>query len=63
MQLFKEEELSFKFQDNIRSISVESLFESCYILDQNEVPHRYKLKELSQIIPKFNEKVLKKIIF
>ena len=62
-QLFTEEKLSFEFEDKTRKFSMKNLFINCYVLDENELPNRYKLKELSQIIPNFNEKVNSQELF
>ena len=62
-QLFTEEKLSFECEDKTRKFSLKNLFIDCYVLDENELPNRYKLKELSQIIPNFNEKVNSQKLF
>lgn len=38
-------------------LSIENLFEFCYVLDENEVPARYKLKELEHVFTSYNPKV------
>ena len=55
---FRPDELSFQADDpdTERKFLIENLLENCYELDMNEIPHRYKLKELEKIIPKYNEK-------
>lgn len=62
-QLFTEEKLSFEFEDKTRKFSMKNLFINCYVLEENELPNRYKLEELSQIIPNFNEKVNSQELF
>ncbi len=54
---FSDTDLSFICDDPKRMMSLKNLFEDCYELDMNEIPFRYKLKELDKIIPNFNEKV------
>ena len=39
------------------ALKVENLFEYCYELDENEIPSRYKLKDLEHIFTTYNPKV------
>jgi hypothetical protein len=51
-------EISFSFEDvdEKRNFVLKNLLEDCYELDMNEIPFRYKLKELDKLIPDYNEK-------
>ena len=62
---FKEDDLNFKYDDPLekRNMRVENLFDNCYELDLNEIPARYKLKQLDNIIPNYNQKVVFVVIF
>jgi hypothetical protein len=55
---FDESEISFSYEnsENNRNFDLKNLLEDCYELDMNEIPYRYKLKELDKLIPDYNEK-------
>jgi len=55
---FEDSEISFRHEnsENKRNFVLKNLLEDCYELDMNEIPYRYKLKELDKLIPDYNEK-------
>lgn len=56
---FDDTDLSFsvdKSIDDKRQFMLKNLFLDCYELDMNEIPFRYKLKELDKLMPNYNEK-------
>ena len=55
---FDECDLNYTSDENMsRKVISKNLFEDCYELDNNEIPYRYKLKQMDIIIPDYNEKV------
>ena len=58
-KLANEIEFSFTYEhpSDKKSISLVNLFVDCYVLDENEIPARYKLKEINNLIPRYNDKV------
>ena len=61
-------DLSFKYTNKQngtegRTVTIDNLFEECYELDENEIPARYKLKFLENLIQNYNEKVVFKFFF
>ena len=52
-------DMGFKYKEVGHSeyFEIQNLFEFCYELDENEIPSRYKLKRIDEIIPEYDEKV------
>ena len=52
-------ELDFRFEATHlgSAIRMENLIEDCYVLDENEIPARYRLKYISSIISTYDSSV------
>jgi len=54
IEIYKED-LAFKNEE--KNLDYANLLEISYMLDENEVPHRYRLLPISKIIPGYNSEV------
>jgi hypothetical protein len=51
-------DLSFECEIENKKISIHNLLEHCYVLDENEVPKKYKFLEATAIFQGFEHKVI-----
>lgn len=71
-RLFQEElrqnkdsiDLKFEFDDKERDIHLktDNILEFCYELDENQIPPKYRLKNLDRLLPKYNSNVNKDML-
>jgi hypothetical protein len=50
-------DISYKYESNICNMQKEDIIDHCYQLDENEIPFRYRLKNINKIILDFRQKV------
>lgn len=50
-------DFSFSYKSDELNLDIENIFEFCYELDENEIPARYRLKQLDRVFQNFTDKV------
>ena len=48
---------TFQYECQGKTITMDNILESCYELDNNLIPARYRLKYLDRLFPGMNQKV------
>lgn len=56
----RESDLAFELKDETeqRVFKVDDILSYCYLLDENEIPARYRLQHLEKILENYNDKVI-----
>ncbi len=49
----KNTDFSFKYDSNDIRINIKNLVEDCFRLDENEIPKKYKLLHIDEILPEY----------
>jgi hypothetical protein len=49
---------NFDLNFEIDGLKTDDILDHCYKLDENEIPFRYRLLNISLLIPNYNEKVV-----
>ena len=47
-------DFSFKYDSNEIKVDIKNLVEDCFRLDENEIPKKYKLLHIDEILPEYN---------
>jgi hypothetical protein len=50
-------DISYKYESSVCMIEKDDIIDHCYQLDENEIPFRYRLKNINKIIPDYLQKV------
>jgi hypothetical protein len=50
-------DISFKYESNVFKIELDDIIDYCYQIDENEIPFKYRLKNINKIIAGFVQKV------
>jgi hypothetical protein len=58
MKTNPEIDISFQFESNVFKIEIDDIIDYCYQKDENEIPFKYRLKNINKIVTGFVQKVL-----
>ena len=61
MKTNPEIDVSFKYESNVFNIEIDDIIDYCYQIDENEIPFKYRLKNINKIVTGFVQKVINKL--